>query len=38
MSALHGRLKGRQPLYGAAQRRTIVTPFLGKGDGGRVLQ
>ena len=38
MSALHGRLKGRQPLYGAAQRRTIVTPFLGKGDGRKVVQ
>jgi len=34
MSAPHGRPKGRQPQPGAPQRRTTVTPFLGKGDGG----
>lgn len=22
-------------VHGAAQRRTVVTPFLGKGDGGK---
>ena len=38
MSAPHGRPKGRQPKPGAAQRRTIVTPFHGEEAGGRVVQ
>ena len=38
MSAPHGRPKGRQPQPGAAQRRTAVTPFLGKGEWGMVVQ
>jgi len=38
MSAPPGRPKGRKPTTGAAQRRTPVTPFLGKGDGGKVVQ
>jgi hypothetical protein len=38
MSAPHGRPKGRKPTRGAAQRRTIVTPFPGKGVGGKALQ
>ncbi len=36
MSAPHGRPQERQPRHGAAQRRTIVTPFPGEGAGGRV--
>ncbi len=35
MSAPHGRPKGRKPQTGTAQRRTVVTPFLGKGEGGK---
>ena len=38
MSAPHGRPKGRQPIHEAAQRRTVVTPSLGEGDGGWVVQ
>jgi len=38
MSAPHGRPKGRKPTPEAAQRRTNVTPFLGEGAGGRVVQ
>ena len=38
MSAPPGRPKGRQRRTGAAQRRTVITPFLGKGVGGRVVQ
>lgn len=34
MGAAHGRPKGRQSYDGAAQRRTTVTPFLGKGVWG----
>ena len=37
MSTPYGRPKARQSLHGAAKRRTIVTPFLGEGVGGRVL-
>jgi len=36
MGTPHGRPKGCQPQPGAAQRRTAITPFLGKGDGGKV--
>jgi len=35
MSAPHGRPQGRQPGTGAAQRQTVITPFLGMGDGGK---
>lgn len=38
MSAPLGRPEGRKPRPGAAQRRTGITPFLGKGDGGKVVQ
>ncbi|CAB1370013.1 protein of unknown function [Denitratisoma oestradiolicum] len=38
VSAPHGRPKGRMPQPGAAQRRTVVTPSLGEGIGGRVVQ
>jgi ATP-dependent DNA helicase DinG len=38
MSAPHSRPQGRKPQSGAAQRRTIVTPSLGDGAGGRVRQ
>ena len=33
MSTPHGRPKGRKSFNVAAQRRTKVTPFLGKGLG-----
>jgi hypothetical protein len=38
MSAQHGRPKGRKPQTGATQRRTVITPCLWQGDGGRVVQ
>ena len=38
MSAPRGRPEGRQPMTGAALRRTAVTPARGAGVGGRVLQ
>ena len=37
MSVPHGRPQGRQPIPGAAQRRTGVTPLPGKGVGGKVV-
>ncbi len=37
MSAPHGRPKGGQPRHGAAQRRTTVTSFLGRGEGTSVI-
>ncbi len=37
MSALHDRSKARQTQPGAAQWRTEVTPFFGKGDGGMAV-
>lgn len=33
-AAAHGRPKQGQPITGAAMRRTVTPPFLGKGDGG----
>ena len=38
MSTPHGGPKGRQSLHEAAPRRTVVTPSLGEGAGGRVVQ
>lgn len=38
MSAPHGRPKGRITQTGAAVRRTVVTPSLEEGVGGRVIQ
>lgn len=38
MSATNGRPKGRKSIVGGAQRRTTITPFLGEGVGGRVVE
>jgi hypothetical protein len=38
MSAPPGRPKGRQPQFGAAQRRTTITPSRREGAGGKEVK